>query len=1021
MFFSSNSTVFSDPDKKMIEKLQFDKEDKRLLSVVNEVPSQGKALEYPRKIFYSHFHPHGIKEMAESEWMRMATAVVYLLDSLEVGKMNDRLIALRCLHEELLTTAEGSMPRNTARVLLEIMKELVRSRGDYGKQLRLAHDFRIAASGKPRIVRAFLNRYHLLEMPEQWNQIAFDDHVHDANTKGRKSATHLIMDAWIKGVRFLKVVYYNYIRPRSAAELLEAAKIMGIHVRIGIEFSSPYRDKYVHLIWAPRGFPDSESFLCFLAEEPVAALMEEGRKVSEYQEQYVIEVIHSFNERHLPDINRQYGLNLAPIDPAEFRASVKIGQLSVTHLGKFIFQKMLPAMKNRVSQLTTKYREAEPEEQSAMENLVEDMNRIDIEVITDRYLSPEQNPDVRNPESVSDKEDVPTLLNVSPKALLERLVDLYPTFRVTLNLSNLYVEDVLELLYDCEGIINRLEIYNLKDYAKGKTDHVADIAELQNAINKANVIALKRIIRNILERLKRSDYPDREDRINKISEILHDIITLKNLYTVRPLKSRMGSDSTGQSPRIHGMGLAIMETLPLRAQRELKRNSGGRHHIVPMNVRVNLQVTYKTGRIKTGFLDASINWPLRFKIIRRLFQKGKENWFVHEERTNLFEKGNIVTIGGVEDEHSNGFSLEEEQKKKKTTSHKFSWSYLNSGSKNIIKVLSGFIPAFATFFFLYDWWFLACFGAFIWFSITGLRNIVQSVLGGGGVKRSPLVRWNDYVSWDRVSDSLMYTGFSVPLLDLFMKNIVLNHGFNINTSTNPMALYAFMGLANGIYISSHNIFRGLPPAAAVGNFFRSILSIPIAIGFNSIIGGILIFFQVPGVNDILQKWAAVISKLASDCVAGVIEGAADRQHNIEMRFRDYENKMNQLFNVYAELEMLFPEEQVQEIFTPSKKSFWCKNSDAYDLITIVMINALDQLYFWMYQPRARTCLAYFVRNMSPEERQVFMKSQFILQKHKEISLLFVDGIVGNNFMKPLAFYLDRSDEYLKAIQKRFES
>ena len=33
---------------------------------------------------------------------------------------------------------------------------------------------------------------------EDWNQIAFDDHVHDVNTKGRKSSTHLIMDAWIK-------------------------------------------------------------------------------------------------------------------------------------------------------------------------------------------------------------------------------------------------------------------------------------------------------------------------------------------------------------------------------------------------------------------------------------------------------------------------------------------------------------------------------------------------------------------------------------------------------------------------------------------------------------------------------------------------------------------------------------------------------------------------------------------------------------------------------------------------------
>ena len=84
----------------------------------------------------------------------------------------------------------------------------------------------MASSGKPRIVRAELEKYHLLEMPEEWNQLAFDHHVHDANTKGRKSPTHLVMDAWIKGVRFLTVVYYNYVEPKVAEELLEAATIL---------------------------------------------------------------------------------------------------------------------------------------------------------------------------------------------------------------------------------------------------------------------------------------------------------------------------------------------------------------------------------------------------------------------------------------------------------------------------------------------------------------------------------------------------------------------------------------------------------------------------------------------------------------------------------------------------------------------------------------------------------------------------------------------------------------------------
>jgi hypothetical protein len=42
--------------------------------------------------------------------------------------------------------------------------------------------------------------------------------------------------------------------------------------------------------------------------------------------------------------------------------------------------------------------------------------------------------------------------------------------------------------------------------------------------------------------------------------------------------------------------------------------------------------------------------------------------------------------------------------------------------------------------------------------------------------RSPLLRWNDLVSWNRVADSLLFTGFSVPLLDFLVKTTLLDRG-----------------------------------------------------------------------------------------------------------------------------------------------------------------------------------------------------------------------------------------------------
>ncbi|MGA6926903.1 MAG: hypothetical protein WBY88_14540, partial [Desulfosarcina sp.] len=293
--------------------LFFDKRDRDLLKIVNGVLSRTPLHTPGRKALFPWFHPHGIKEMSETRGLRIAYAVVHLLESLEAGDLEDRLNALRSLRDEVLHASAGSMPKNAARVLLSIMKDLVRAHGNEIEQLKLAHDFRRVATGKPSIVRRMLSRYHLLEMPEAWNQLSFDDHVHDINTKGRKSASHLIMDAWIKGIRRLRVIYYNFIDPPSAAELLEAAQIMGVELRIGIEFAARFRNQYVQLIWVPRGFTDAQTFLCFLAEEPVRRLMDQGREVSRYRQRYVLQVLDAFNRIHRPAINTDLELDMPPI------------------------------------------------------------------------------------------------------------------------------------------------------------------------------------------------------------------------------------------------------------------------------------------------------------------------------------------------------------------------------------------------------------------------------------------------------------------------------------------------------------------------------------------------------------------------------------------------------------------------------------------------------------------------------------------------------------------------------------
>jgi hypothetical protein len=263
----------------------------------------------------------------------------------------------------------------------------------------------------------------------------------------------------------------------------------------------------------------------------------------------------------------------------------------------------------------------------------------------------------------------------------------------------------------------------------------------------------------------------------------------------------------------------------------------------------------------------------------------------------------------------------------------------------------------------------------------------------------------------------MFTGFSVPLLDYIVKTLILERVFDITTGSQPVLLYTFMALANGIYLSAHNVLRGLPKGAVYGNFFRSILSIPIAVGFNMVIGSILGAAGVAGVSLVLQKWAAIISKTASDVVASIIEGLADRQKNIRARLREYKIKFAQLFDIYAQLELLYPEVQTFKILDYSTAPEHRANAEARDLEKIIMVHALDLLYFWMYQPRSRMALRQYLGTLTEDERQILVSSQFTLQRYREISQLLIDGILGLNFQRPLSFYLSRYEGYLEEVKR----
>ena len=125
--------------------------------------------------------------------------------------------------------------------------------------------------------------------------------------------------------------------------------------------------------------------------------MHEGIKVSEYQEKYVVAVLREFSRRHRLEINKIFGLNLAPLDQADFLAFVGAGQASILHLAQFVHAHLVPGMRSRIAGLKERLQKVDFEERKQIAREIEEIKNLDSEEIVERYLRPAQNPDVPNP------------------------------------------------------------------------------------------------------------------------------------------------------------------------------------------------------------------------------------------------------------------------------------------------------------------------------------------------------------------------------------------------------------------------------------------------------------------------------------------------------------------------------------------------------------------------------------------------------------------------------------------------
>ena len=476
--------------------LLFDDQDLELVEMVNDFAGASKKRQRARRLFNTYLHPRGINELSASRQRRIAYAVMQLLDSLEGDWAEDRLVALRALRQELIEGGGESMPRNTGRALLETMKHLVReAHGNSWHQVEIAHQFFATTAGRPSTVRRQLARHHLLEMSESWNQVAFDHHVHDAHTKGRKAPTHLVVDAWIKGIRQMTVIYYYCPSTEAISELIEAGQVMGVDVRPGIEVTARLRGKYVQLIWVLRGLHSAREHADFLERAETRAFLDEGRKAVEYNTNAVLDLLRSVNDNHLPRLRAEYALDLPPLDAERFVHFVGVGQPSRAHLVEFLHQGLVAEVQAKLPAWREEWQKAAGAERRAIEERVQRLDAITTQDLASTVLSAAANPDVVDVHIPHDDPSVPDCLRQAPVDLVRRLRQLRVGSAVTLNPSNLTAAEVLEILYDGKAGVTDLEIFNLKDYHQKRNPQTREIAQIVQILNDGNPITCKRMIR----------------------------------------------------------------------------------------------------------------------------------------------------------------------------------------------------------------------------------------------------------------------------------------------------------------------------------------------------------------------------------------------------------------------------------------------------------------------------------------------------------------------------------------------
>ena len=350
--------TFDDKKKKtfdnLLDMMLFGRDVRQLVEVMNS------ALAMPESTSYRPIsHPAGFSRLIAGRRLTIAEAYIRLLSYSSNTGYVERIEALQTLMHYIRFSEKVSMPINTARVQIALMRNAVKMRGDRRAQLELMSDFSMASSGKEHIIRRLLKELNLIEVSENSGGLteqilAWDDHVHEPPTEKHHSPSLLVLSAFIKGMSKITVSYYDMSNKQRMEEIFLASEILGIRSQIAIRFSVGKHGTRRSYLYIPSNEWTASCFWKILEErhEKLIPFFNGLEENARRRADIIRQLVKHFNEKVVPAFNEGFekyeALELAPLSWDEVKRVTRQGQINRRHLGLIIFRAMRPVMLKRV-------------------------------------------------------------------------------------------------------------------------------------------------------------------------------------------------------------------------------------------------------------------------------------------------------------------------------------------------------------------------------------------------------------------------------------------------------------------------------------------------------------------------------------------------------------------------------------------------------------------------------------------------------------------------------------------------